>query len=599
MKKLALLLLVLSMLVSVAAVTGYAGNVDPEMALTAEPTEMKRGEGETVQVTVNTSDTGAAFQWQYSKNNGTSWADLGTDIEGSQTKTLKFSARKEYDGYQYRCKLTSTSGVVSYSNPVKLVISYAPVITGWTPSYSAGHGESVELTVIAKGEGLTYRWQYSKNGGVSWADVGTGISGYNTSTLKFDADVKYSGYQYRCKVTSSSGESAYSPAATITVTGSPFITSWSTDITRGVGDTATFLVNADGIDITYQWQYSKDGNSWTNVGKSIEGYISSKLTFTAQLKYNNFKYRCKVTSSTGESIYSDPATLTVTNKPVITKYSTFPEVEEGDNVQIFIKASGVGLKYQWQYSKDGKTWSNVGKTITGAKTDTMTFTVSKKFDNYVYRCKVTSSTGDTVYSKEVTLKVTVKQTSSAPVITGYTTDITRNVGNTASFGVDATGSSLTYQWQYSKDGKTWANVGSGVDGSKTAKMTFAAALKYNGYKYRCKVTSGSGEFAYSPEVSLKVTNKPFIKSWSTDITCSKGGTASFYVKVDGVGLKYQWQYSADGNTWKNVGSSIESSKTNNLKFTATEKFNNYKYRCKVTSSTNEVTYSEAVTLTVK
>ncbi|MBO4676201.1 MAG: leucine-rich repeat protein, partial [Oscillospiraceae bacterium] len=120
------------------------------------------------------------------------------------------------------------------------------------------------------------------------------------------------------------------------------------------GETATFSVAASGTGLSYQWQYSKDGSTWTN--KS--GATAASYTVTAKTSYNGMHYRCKVTNE-GGSVYSDPATLTVTvAKPVITTQPANQSVTAGAAATFSIAASGTGLSYQWQYSKDGSTWTN-------------------------------------------------------------------------------------------------------------------------------------------------------------------------------------------------------------------------------------------------
>lgn len=69
--------------------------------------------------------------------------------------------------------------------------------------------------------------------------------------------------------------------------------------------------------------------------------------------------------------------------------------------------------------------------------------------------------------------------------------------------VIAEGSGLTYQWQYCAAGSTtWANTS--FVGAKTSIMTLSATTARNGYQYRCKITDGSGNVAYSRALTLTV-----------------------------------------------------------------------------------------------
>lgn len=69
--------------------------------------------------------------------------------------------------------------------------------------------------------------------------------------------------------------------------------------------------------------------------------------------------------------------------------------------------------------------------------------------------------------------------------------------------VIAEGSGLTYQWQYCAAGTTtWANTS--FVGARTNVMTLNATAARNGYQYRCKITDGSGNIAYSRALTLTV-----------------------------------------------------------------------------------------------
>ena len=103
-------------------------------------------------------------------------------------------------------------------------------------------------------------------------------------------------------------------------------------------------------------------------------------------------------------------------------------------------------------------------------------------------------------SEVVTLTV-----EAALTITGQPENVTGEVGETAAFTVVAEGEDLSYQWQVLKpSAETWANVSSKTAGYNQATMTFTIAQKYNGYKYRCVVTDGSGNSVTSEVVTLTV-----------------------------------------------------------------------------------------------
>lgn len=65
-------------------------------------------------------------------------------------------------------------------------------------------------------------------------------------------------------------------------------------------------------------------------------------------------------------------------------------------------------------------------------------------------------------------------------------------GDTITLKVEASGSGLTYQWQYSVDGgKNWNNMSSAM-GKKNSFSTIMNSI-FNGRLYCCIVTDASGE----------------------------------------------------------------------------------------------------------
>lgn len=81
----------------------------------------------------------------------------------------------------------------------------------------AALGDKVAFTVVAAGDGLSYRWQYRRPSADGWTNVGPSIESAVTATLSFVAAKKYNGYQYRCRVTDEYGGTAYSNPVTLTV----------------------------------------------------------------------------------------------------------------------------------------------------------------------------------------------------------------------------------------------------------------------------------------------------------------------------------------------------------------------------------------------
>jgi len=228
-----------------------------------------------------------------------------------------------------------------------------------------------------------------------------------------------------------------------------------------------------------------------SAGKTLKEGTDYTVTYASGRKNaGTYKVTVKMKGN-----YSGTKTLTfkILPKAAISTQPKTQKVEVGDTIKFTVKATGTGLKYQWQSSSNGKTWKNCSSS--SAKKATFTFTGKTSHDGNYYRCKVTDSAGNTVYTSKV--RAYVLGIEEQPVKKTVTK------GKTAKFSVEATGHSLTYQWQYSTDGgKTWKNCSS--SSAKKAIFSFTAKTSHNGYYYRCKITDSAKNVIYTSKVKLTV-----------------------------------------------------------------------------------------------
>lgn len=84
------------------------------------------------------------------------------------------------------------------------------IITKQPVSAAAKVGNKATFKVTATGDGLTYQWQWSTDGGITWKNSSTRNATYSITT-----DAAYNGYKYRCVVTNSSGNSETSNEVTL------------------------------------------------------------------------------------------------------------------------------------------------------------------------------------------------------------------------------------------------------------------------------------------------------------------------------------------------------------------------------------------------
>ena len=93
-----------------------------------------------------------------------------------------------------------------------------------------------------------------------------------------------------------------------TVVYAPTITTQPAGQEVTVGQTATFIIEATGENLSYQWQQKTSGSDWTDIASETNAtYTTGQTT----MDMSGYQYRCVVSNSAG-SVTSNAATLTVT-----------------------------------------------------------------------------------------------------------------------------------------------------------------------------------------------------------------------------------------------------------------------------------------------
>ena len=254
------------------------------------------------------------------------------------------------------------------------------------------------------------------------------------------------------------------------------------DYTGMIGSQAAFSVVAQGTGLSYQWQYYA-GGKWNNFGAN-----KPTTSLTVSNTHNGMKYRCIVKDSSGNSVTSNEATISITKPLSITAQPKDYTGPAGSKAAFSITAQGTGLSYQWQYYSGGK-WNNFG-----SNKPTVSLTVSNTHNGMKYRCIVKDSLGHSVTSNIATIHITNPTLS----ITTQPKNYTGSIGSRATFSVVAQGVGLTYQWQYYSGGK-WNDFGSN---KPTTSLTVSKS--HNGMKYRCIVKDSFGKSVTSNVVTIKI-----------------------------------------------------------------------------------------------
>ena len=452
------------------------------LKISVQPKDFEGAVGDTAVFSVKTEGQGLKYQWQVFKSGV--WKN--TSLPGNKTDTLNVEILESRDGMRFRCVVTDGSGNSVESNGAAISIASTPVSIYSDPEdYSGAVGDIAVLSLEAEGEGLTYQWQVYKNG--VWKS--TSLPGNKTDTLSVELLESRDGMRFRCVVTDVYGNSAESEEAAISIAITPvFIYSEPDDYSGPIGDTAIFLVGAEGDDITYQWQVFKNG-VWKNT--SLTGNTSDLLEAEVLSSRDGMKFRCVVTDKYGNTAVSEECSINVMTIDI----SIQPEDYSGgigEKAEFYVEASGEDLTYQWQVFKNGA-WKNT--SLQGNTSNTLIVELLPSRNGMMFRCVITDANGNSEISYEVELTVIPIEITLQPQ------DFEGVIGDKAVFTVEAEGEELTYQWQVYKNGD-WKNTS--LVGNNTSTLAVDVTAARDGFIFRCIITNADGESINSSEVTITV-----------------------------------------------------------------------------------------------
>ena len=392
---------------------------------------------------------------------------------------------------------------------VNLVVSSGstpPQITTQPASQSVTAGQAATFSVVATGTApLQYQWL--KNG----TSIGAATAASYTTPATVSGD---SGSRFTVVVTNAGG-SVTSSAATLTVNTLPQITAQPASQTVTAGQTATFSVTATGTaPLQYQWQQGTT---------PISGATAASYTTPVTTSASNGATFAVVVSNASGHVTSNSATLTVTPLPVAPQITTQPAnqtVNVGQAATFSVTATGTApLTYQWLQN---------GTAIGGATAASYTTPATTSGNNGALFSVSVSNVAGKATSAAATLTVNIP-----PQITTQPANQTIKVGQSASFGVTASGTApLQYQWLQN---------GTAIGGATAASYTTPATTSANnGALFSVTVTNVAGK-ATSATATLTVNTPPQITTQPANQTVTAGQTATFSVVATGTApLTYQW-----------------------------------------------------------
>ncbi len=179
-------------------------------------------------------------------------------------------------------------------------------------------------------------------------------------------------------------------------------------------------------------------------------------------------------------------------------------------------------------------------------------------------------------------------------ITSQPVNVTACAGNNASFGITASGTGASYQWQVSTDGgTTWNDIAGAVSENLVLN---SVSNGMNGNRYRVVVSNICPSTIISTPATLTVSGAASFTAQPSSVSSCPGTTVSFTGTATGSSLTYQWQISTDGGTsFSNIAAATSNTYTTPA---LTAAMNGNKYRLMVFSCGPNGVISEIATVSV-
>ena len=299
--------------------------------------------------------------------------------------------------------------------------------------YVDGQPARLEMTHGTTLDGITfeYRWELSRSGGIRWETVKEGDSAVYETAAVTDAmegwqiRVVYSIYANGKKLSDGTTD----PVTIDTIGKLPVITKHPESVVHRLTEVLddlfppdpdkitiiidtyyAFSVEAEGEDLHYRWQRSKDnGRTFEDLSDEDEARTKGWYKVAAG---TTWQYRCIVYNDFG-SVISDVATTRTLYPPTTSNPQDLTVPEHTDAVFRVDITQGLpyGTDVIWQVSKDGKTMVDVtaedgtvnvySEVVNGEihwYTPLTVSNVSQDMSGYMYRCIVKNQPNDENYN---------------------------------------------------------------------------------------------------------------------------------------------------------------------------------------------------------
>jgi hypothetical protein len=470
--------------------------------IVAQPVSVRRPLGGSASFTVVAAGTpDLTYQWYQD----------GILLLGETGATLTVDPIRDSDEGAYVVVVSNPLGSLT-SEVANLDISHPPVVAIQPLPVTVWEGEDAMFTVKVNGAiPFTYQWYHGT----------VAVPGATGKTLVLNDVTAADAGNYFVAINNADGSTNSLPAL-LTVLGAPIIIAGPDSRTNLASTTATFEVEVEGEEVSYQWFFN--GTELVDGGQ-ITGATSNVLAVADLLAVNEGEYWVVVSNRIGTAT-STNAVLTVID-PAIIQQPAGVTNQLGKTAVFTVVAAGTGpLTYQWQWN---------GIDLIGENDSVLTVTLLADSDAGLYTVVVTGAEGSV--TSEPALLVTVP-----PMIKTQPANVIVNFGQPAQLSVDVNGDTpFTYVWQKNVNG-SWVDI---ADSDDRIYSIAVAGVADEG-TYRVIVSNEVG-FEISEAATLTVITPPS----NLTIGSNEPGTLTLTV-TGGSGRRYTIQASDDCVNWTDV-----------------------------------------------
>ena len=482
--------------------------------------------GDVANFTITATGTVLNYQWQF-RGIG-EWINLtdGSGISGVNSPSLTIaSATTDHNG-RYRCVVAGpTSSITTNSNAATLIVNDVITITNEPESQNKCSGDNLVLEVEATGIGLNYTWHKDST---PLADDGR-ITGAETNRLVIynitDADAG----EYHCIVTNSC-DSKESNVAVININPTVEVTipaDESLTKERCVNQTATFAIESNVANVTYQWHKGNtplSNGTQANGITTVSGANSPNLTISNLQLEDAGNYYCRVTDgcTNANSTY---AKLVLRSETIIElEPQDITVCEEGSAFfEVKATATGTDLTYSWYKDNSATPLENIDGKITGANGNVLSISNVSATDAGNYHCVITGGC-NTESTSPASLTVN-ENPAAAGTITGLTS-VCQGATN-VHYTVPQIAHATSYVWELPYGATIASGAGTNSIQVNYSNISTSGSIRVHG-------VNGCGIGTKSTPLPITVNPTPYAHAGSNQRECSSTFTLEANEAIGGV-----------------------------------------------------------------